>query len=76
MFLFVGSLDFVKEMIYVLRLLDGAEIRAVPHMESMISIFRSLDATFNAKVVQFQSPGKSILIHLSVFVHFLIASKV
>lgn len=38
------------------------EIRAVPHMESMISIFRSLDATFNAKVVQFQSPdaGRSL----------------
>ncbi|XP_009781615.1 BRCA1-associated RING domain protein 1 [Nicotiana sylvestris] len=32
------------------------EIRAVPHMESMIAIFRSLDATFNAKVFQFQSP--------------------
>ncbi|CAN4113706.1 unnamed protein product [Withania somnifera] len=38
------------------------EIRAMPHMESMISIFRSLDATFNAKVFQFQSPdaGRSL----------------
>ncbi|PHU13450.1 hypothetical protein BC332_14655 [Capsicum chinense] len=38
------------------------EIRAVPHMESMISIFRSLDTTFNAKLFQFQSPdsGRSL----------------
>ncbi|XP_059297836.1 BRCA1-associated RING domain protein 1 isoform X1 [Lycium ferocissimum] len=38
------------------------EIRAVPHMESMIAIFRSLDATFNAKVFQLQSPdaGRSL----------------
>ncbi|XP_049411850.1 BRCA1-associated RING domain protein 1 [Solanum stenotomum] len=38
------------------------EIRAVPHMESMIAIFRSLDATCNAKVFQFQSPdaGRSL----------------
>lgn len=60
-FLFASSLDFVKEMVYVSSLLDDAEIRAVPHMESMISIFRSLDATCNAKVFQFQSPGKPIL---------------
>lgn len=63
-------------MIYVLRLLDDAEIRAVPHMESMISIFKSLDATFNALVFQFQSPGKSILIHTSVFLFiFLMVVK-
>lgn len=38
------------------------EIRAVPYMESMISIFRSLDATFNASICQFQSPdaGRSL----------------
>ncbi|MCD7449076.1 hypothetical protein HAX54_049189 [Datura stramonium] len=38
------------------------EISAVPHMESIISIFRSLDATFNASVFQFQSPdsGRSL----------------
>ncbi|KAJ8552995.1 hypothetical protein K7X08_020388 [Anisodus acutangulus] len=38
------------------------EIRAVPHMESMIAIFRSLDATFKAKAFQLQSPdaGRSL----------------